>query len=618
MQGAPTRQRDLSPWIRVLTVLIVALLVGIALTITGRTEHILIERFNEYHRTMVRLAAHEIEHAFADAVRMLELLGRAPPAAAADEELDREQLRRVVQALEEEGAIDLLRVGADGRPVRAAVGDATVLARVRDQARQPCRSVGGDPAAPCAMPLVEPHEARLPPRVMLVQATWYAGAQGAGNGVLVLFLDWDRIAARLRDVTTVNRHSAGWLLDEEGTLLWSVAHPEMVRRSARTPDPSCRDCHATFALERRMAAGGTGVGEVDVRGSERKLVAWAELNVIGRRWALAGSAPYDDVVASGRRNRAAVFLAKGFLVAVIVILAVLLDLQNRRRIRALRDSEQAVKRANEQLEEEVRRRTAEVRGLYAEMNEVRDRFTALERLAIVGELASVVAHEVRTPLNALAIACQRVGRLLRSEPEPDVVKAREIVEAQAFEIRRIDGFIEEYLRLVRLPKPSRKAQDLNAIVADVLRFMEVEEQRRRVRFLRELEADLPAAEVDADQVRQVLLNLLVNAIQAMPEGGTITVRTQRDGEDVVVLVADDGPGVAAEHLPKLFEPFFTTKEKGTGLGLSICARLVREHGGTLTCESEPGKGATFRIRLPLRRTSAAPETPGAPGGGPPD
>jgi signal transduction histidine kinase len=242
-------------------------------------------------------------------------------------------------------------------------------------------------------------------------------------------------------------------------------------------------------------------------------VAWARLDVFGLRWALAGSAPYDDVVASGRRNRSVVFVAKGFLVVVIVVLAVLLDVQNRRRIRDLRASEEAVKRSNEQLEGEVRRRTEELHALWAEMNEVRSRFTALERLAIVGELASIVAHEVRTPLNSLAIACQRVARMLRTQEGPDVDKAREIVESQSFEIRRIDGFIEEYLRLVRLPKPSRKPHDINAIVRDVLRFMEVEEQRHQIRFLQELEEDLPAVEVDADQIRQVLLNLLVNAIQ---------------------------------------------------------------------------------------------------------
>ena len=154
--------------------------------------------------------------------------------------------------------------------------------------------------------------------------------------------DWERIAALLTAVTTINRHSVGWLMDADGNLLWSVAHPEMVGRSALHADRGCSDCHAAFSLEARMLEGGSGVGEVQVSDSPRRLVAWAAVSVLGHRWALAGSAPHDDVVASGRRNRAAVFVAKGFLVAVHVILAILLDVQNRRRNRELRESELAV------------------------------------------------------------------------------------------------------------------------------------------------------------------------------------------------------------------------------------------------------------------------------------
>jgi len=606
MEGSSPRYRNLTLPIRVLTVLIVAMLLGIALMITGRTEAILIERFDEYHLTMVRLAAHEIEHAFADAGRMVSVLGDTLSPGGQDVATDRRRLQHVVEALVEEGAVELGRVDASGRASLVAYGEPAALQAVWSKGQADCRAASADRGGPCAVPFVEPHDPRMPPRVLLL-ATALAGGEAPSR--LVLVLDWQRLASRLQEVTTINRHSAGWLLDGAGTLLWSIAHPEMVRRSAVRPDASCHGCHTGFDLERRMTVADSGVGEVSVRGAPRKLVAWARLDVFGLRWALAGSAPYDDVVASGRRNRTVVFVAKGFLVVVIVVLAVLLDVQNRRRIRDLRASEEAVKRSNEQLEGEVRRRTEELHALWAEMNEVRSRFTALERLAIVGELASIVAHEVRTPLNSLAIACQRVARMLRTQEGPDVDKAREIVESQSFEIRRIDGFIEEYLRLVRLPKPSRKPHDINAIVRDVLRFMEVEEQRHQIRFLQELEEDLPAVEVDADQIRQVLLNLLVNAIQAMPEGGEIRVRTRRTDDAILLVVADTGPGIAPAHMPKLFEPFFTTKEKGTGLGLAICTRLAREHGGTITCESEPGKGASFVVRLPLRAPPSAPPAP---------
>ena len=605
VRTSETRLRRLTLPIRVLTVLIVVLLVGIALLITGRTEHILIERFNEYHLTMVRLAAREIEHSFGNAARLIDVLAGTLPPPGVDPRGARARLQRGVQALAAEGAADLAQLDAAGRTVASASGESDALDALWARAAGSCVPAPGDPSVRCAVPVVEPHDPRLPGRVMIVSAS--SGGVGP-DGRLMLILDWERISALLTAVTTINRHSVGWLLDADGDLLWSVAHPEMVGRSALHAERGCRDCHAAFSLEARMLEGGSGVGEVQVGESPRRLVAWAAVSVLGHRWALAGSAPHDDVVASGRRNRAAVFVAKGFLVAVIVVLAILLDVQNRRRIRELRESELAVQRSNEALEEEVRSRTGELQGVYAEMHEVRARFTALERLAIVGELASVVAHEIRTPLNSLAISSQRVARLLRAEPAADTGKAREIVEAQLHEIRRIDRFIEDYLRLVRMPKARRKPEDVNDLVLDVLRFIEVEQQRRPIRFLRELDPDLPAAEIDADKIRQVLLNLLVNAIQAMPEGGEITVRTRTAGETIELAVSDGGPGVKREHLGKLFEPFFTTKEKGTGLGLSICARLVEEHGGTIACESGEGKGATFLVRLPRH----APASPGLP------
>ncbi|MBI5500490.1 MAG: hypothetical protein HY907_09615 [Deltaproteobacteria bacterium] len=601
VKTADRRFRKLTLPIRVLTALIVVLLVGIALLITGRTEHILIERFNEYHLTIVRLAAREIEHSFGNAARLIDVLAGTLPPPGLDPRGARARLQRGVQALASEGAADLAQLDSSGRTVASASGETDALDALWAKASEACRPVPADPALRCAVPIVEPHDPRLPGRVMVVSAS--AGGLGPA-GRLLLVLDWERIGSLLTAVTTINRHSVGWLLDADGKLLWSVAHPEMVGRSAVRADRSCKQCHAEFALETRMLQGGSGVGDVRVGNAPRRLVAWAAVSVLGHRWSLAGSAPYDDVVASGRRNRAAVFVAKGFLVAVIVVLAILLDLQNRRRIRELRQSEVAVQRANQALAEEVRDRTGELQGVYAEMHEVRARFTALERLAIVGELASVVAHEIRTPLNSLAISSQRVARLLRADPGGDPTKAREIVEAQLNEIRRIDRFIEDYLRLVRMPKASRRPEDLNALVADVLRFIEVEQQRRPIRFLRELDPDLPDAEIDADKIRQVLLNLLVNAIQAMPDGGEITVSTRRIDGELELSVTDDGPGVRPEHQPKLFEPFFTTKEKGTGLGLAICARLVNEHGGTITCESAPGRGATFRVRLPLRAPAA--------------
>jgi len=119
-----------------------------------------------------------------------------------------------------------------------------------------------------------------------------------------------------------------------------------------------------------------------------------------------------------------------------------------------------------------------------------------------------------------------------------------------------------------------------------------------VELIREIEPGLPAVRADRDQILQVLLNLVRNAVEAMPDGGPVRVTARREGEAVVFSVTDSGPGISPEDLPRVFEPYFTTKEGGTGLGLAIARRIAEEHGGRLDLESTPGRGATFTLRLP--------------------
>lgn len=227
-----------------------------------------------------------------------------------------------------------------------------------------------------------------------------------------------------------------------------------------------------------------------------------------------------------------------------------------------------------------------------------------ERLAAVGRLAAQITHEIRNPLSSLSLNAELLEEQLQdggpADPEARA-ETRAVVAAMAREVDRLAEITEEYLRFARLPKPALAAVDLNDAVEDLLDFTAAELAAAKVVVVRELTAEGPAVRADASQLRQVLLNLVRNAREALVEGGRLVVRTRLDPEQptATVIVEDDGPGIPAEIRAQIFEPFFTTKERGTGLGLALVQQIVHEHGGELSCESAPGHGTRLSVSLPL-------------------
>jgi signal transduction histidine kinase len=220
-----------------------------------------------------------------------------------------------------------------------------------------------------------------------------------------------------------------------------------------------------------------------------------------------------------------------------------------------------------------------------------------ERLATVGRLAAGLAHEIGNPLGAISGYVEIARGRLPPAADPDLVEAvGRIAEAAG----RIDRTIHDLLDFARPAPPRLAPLDLAALVQATVRLARVQPRFRQV----EVQADVPAglaALADEHQLTQVLLNLLLNAADAMRGGGRVTITGTTGQGEVELAVADAGPGVAPEHLPRLFDPFFTTKEpgEGTGLGLAISLRIVESLGGALTAENRPEGGACFRLRLPV-------------------
>lgn len=244
-------------------------------------------------------------------------------------------------------------------------------------------------------------------------------------------------------------------------------------------------------------------------------------------------------------------------------------------------------------------------GIEMDMREKKDlerRALEAERLAAVGKISSQVAHEVRNPLSSISLNAE----LLREEldtlvKEPNPVKiaaANSLLQAIEREVGRLSELAGDYLTFSRLPKHHKQSTDLNELVMIHLDFLREEARRRGIEVLFHPCAGLSPMSVDPRQLEQVLLNLVKNALEAMPEGGRVEVRVAKEDHAVVLSVRDEGTGMDEETRKKIFDPFFTTKERGTGLGLSLVQQVVDEHGGEVWCESGKAKGTTFFIRIP--------------------
>jgi signal transduction histidine kinase len=227
-----------------------------------------------------------------------------------------------------------------------------------------------------------------------------------------------------------------------------------------------------------------------------------------------------------------------------------------------------------------------------------------ERLAAVGRISAQITHEIRNPLNAIGLNAELLQEeLARLTPAPR--EAGQLVAAISREVDRLEGVAEEYLKFARMPRAAHAPLDLDELVASLLDFVSPELAAARIAVVRELAGDLPPVDGDEAQLRAVALNLVRNSREAMPGGGTLTLRTRQAEGGVELRVTDTGGGMPPEVLARIFEPFYTTKERGTGLGLAYARRVVAEHGGTIRCDSEPERGTTFTIRLPIHASPRA-------------
>ncbi len=226
-----------------------------------------------------------------------------------------------------------------------------------------------------------------------------------------------------------------------------------------------------------------------------------------------------------------------------------------------------------------------------------ERIARLNQLADMGKLAAGLAHELKNPLSTLKLNLQLLEEDLADVPGVERSKTR--LTTLKKEADRLRQTLDDFLRFAGRIELRTEEVGVNAIVEELVDFLHPQAQAHKVRILTSLSAEGPRCRLDVNLFKQALLNLLLNAIQAMPKGGELLIRSLASKGQAILYISDTGMGIPAENLPRIFDAYFTTKKGGTGLGLPTTRRIIEEHGGHIAVTSEPGQGTNFRVEIPL-------------------
>jgi two-component system, NtrC family, sensor kinase len=264
--------------------------------------------------------------------------------------------------------------------------------------------------------------------------------------------------------------------------------------------------------------------------------------------------------------------------------------------RSFNQMTQDLKRAKTALTEWGNRLEHLVEERTRDLREAQDRLVRSEKLASVGKLAAGVAHEINNPLTGVLTFSQ----LLMEEfpPETSQYQDLKVIHQETLRCRKI---VRGLLEFSRQTAPEKRSVDIHVLLDEVLNIVANQESFQNIQLMRAMEGEVPPLMADRDQLKQVFFNIVVNASEAMVDGGTITIRTKYlpERSQVAIYFEDDGPGISPENLDKLFDPFFTTKEMGTGLGLAVSYGIIKVHRGNIEIKSKPGEGCQVVVTLPV-------------------
>ncbi|WP_243313933.1 sensor histidine kinase [Fundidesulfovibrio agrisoli] len=452
---------------------------------------------------------------------------------------------------------------------------------------------------PCEAPTAGPFKGKT--IVRIATRYWPVGTTPDRPGTLFMVVDAMSVAQRYAHDVRSGETGYAWVLDQRGIFLDHfiaefIGSDAVQARIGR--DPNLDYSRIETIMRDHILKGQEGVDwyvsgwHRGARGEVRKLIAYTPARIAPDQprplvWGVAVVAPVEEVEGIiGQATRREMLMVAAFQAVVFMGLAVTIYFSMR---------------WSSELKSEVEIRTSELREARDKITEnlrtlldTQERLIRSERFAAIGEAASHISHEIKNPLMLMAGFARQVRRTLDAGSK-EHEKLRMVEE----EAKRLETLLMEVRDFTRPSAPRLEPLDLNATVADTLKLMETELAARGVELRTELAEGLPPVLHDPGQLRQVIINLIKNAAEAMPEGGHVAVTTSRNGGSAEIIVRDSGPGLPPEQLKLIFNPFYTTKERGTGLGLSVCYRILQDHQGDIRAASEPGKGCEFTVSLPV-------------------
>jgi signal transduction histidine kinase len=227
------------------------------------------------------------------------------------------------------------------------------------------------------------------------------------------------------------------------------------------------------------------------------------------------------------------------------------------------------------------------------------RLRRAENLASLTTMTAGVAHEIKNPLGAIGIHIQLVKKALQGKTSLNPKLILKNIDVVSEEVERLNKIVVDFLFAVRPMNIKPERSDINSLVREILDFVRVELNAADITLEEKLTRNIPKVFIDTKAIRQAVLNIIQNAIAAMPRGGTLTIATQKKNESVCLRISDTGVGIPQENLDKIFEPYFTTRESGSGLGLTNVFKIIKEHRADISVDSQPGKGASFIMCFPI-------------------
>lgn len=433
------------------------------------------------------------------------------------------------------------------------------------------------------------------------------------RGVVLAVLSMEGITRKYLSPIKSGTRGYAWMMDSNGTLLYHPDQPRMVGKNLYQTDRTCFQCHTSFDAEKKMIEGKFETfGSYEAPGGENKLAAYYKFPIVRKSWIVVVSAPYSEVIALMRKSRSfyALLILSIFITTLVASGALVVNykkkikaeekakhLENQRRLE--RELEEALKRYTVELEDKVDKGTATAKKLEQQIMHS-------EKLAALGRLAAGVAHEIGNPLTSISTFAQLLREMATdefSQSSLDIINNH---------IQRITDIVRRMSTFARADSMNSKYLQLNDVLQSTLDLMHLDKRMKSaIEIVVSLDAGLPKTMIDEGQMSQVFINIILNALDAMHEGGTLSVASRAGHDDsgresIMISFADTGAGIPRDSLEKIFDPFYTTKEsgKGTGLGLSVSYNIVKQFKGDIKVESEAGRETVFTIILPVEKESA--------------